>query len=135
MDKKLNVALLDAAGNGDIYLIQNLLDKGADANCVNEKGWTPLVKAAFNQHLNAVKLLVNAGAEINHQSVNGTTIFMYAKTKVMESGEYALLDYLIDEGADLEKRDLKKKWTVLEYVRSVGHSEMEQYLINKGAQK
>lgn len=126
-------SLLDAAANGDTATVLRWIAEGADINVANEKGWTPLVMAAFNQHMETVKVLVDAGADVNHQSVNGTTVFMYAKTKVMETGEYSLLDYLLQKGAEINKRDFKKEWTVLQYVQDTRHAEMERYLIDKGA--
>lgn len=126
-------SLLNAAAKGDTTNVLQLIADGANINIANEKGWTPLVMAAFNQHMETVKVLVAAGADLNHQSVNGTTVFMYAKTKVMETGEYALLDYLLHKGAEINTRDVKKKWTVLQYVQNIGHTEMERYLIDKGA--
>lgn len=125
--------LLDAAANGDTATVLRWIAEGADINVVNEKGWTPLVMAAFNQHMQTVKVLVDAGADVNHQSVNGTTVFMYAKTKVMETGEYSLLDYLLEKGSEINTRDFKKEWTVLQYVQDTGHAKMERYLIDKGA--
>lgn len=126
-------SLLNAAAKGDTATILQLIADGANINITNEKGWTPLVMAAFNQHMETVKVLVGAGADLNHQSVNGTTVFMYAKTKVMETGEYSLLDYLLQKGAEINTRDFKKEWTVLQYVQDIGHTEMERYLIDKGA--
>jgi len=126
-------SLLDAAANGDAAGVLRWIAEGANINVTNEKGWTPLVMAAFNQHMETVKVLVDAGADVNHQSINGTTVFMYAKTKVLETGEYLLLDYLLQVGAEINTRDFKKEWTVLQYVQDIGHAEMERYLMDKGA--
>lgn len=125
--------LLDASANGDTATISRWIAEGADINVANEKGWTPLVIAAFNQNMETVEALVDAGADVNHQSVNGTTVFLYTKTKIMETGEYSLLDYLLQKGAEINTRDFKKEWTVFQYVQNIGHAEMEHYLINKGA--
>ena len=133
MNNHPHSSLLDAAANGDTATVLRWIAEGSDINVANEMGWTPLVMAAFNQHMETVKVLVDAGADVNHQSVNGTTVFMYAKTKVIETGEYSLLDYLLQKGADINIRDYKKEWTVLQYVRDIVHAEMEHYLIAKGA--
>ena len=133
MNNHSHSSLLDAAANGDTATVLSCIEEGANINFANEKGWTPLVMAAFNQQMETVRVLVGAGADLNHQSVNGTTVFMYAKTKVMETGEYSLLDYLLQKGAEINTRDFKKEWTVLQYVQDIGHAEMERYLIDKGA--
>lgn len=126
-------SLFNAAANGDTITVLRLIEGGVDVNITNAKGWTPLVMAAFNQHMGTVIVLVDAGADVNHQGVNGTTVFMYAKTKVRETRDYSLLDYLLQKGADINIRDYKKGWTVLQYVQDSGQVEMEQYLIDKGA--
>ena len=58
---------------------------------------------------------------------------MYAKTKVLNTEDYSILDYLLNKGAKINLRDFTKKWTVLQYVRNINHVGMEQYLIDKGA--
>ena len=126
-------SLLKVAAKGDTERVLHLIADGAEIDLTNEKGWTPLVVAAFNQHMDIVKALISAGADVNHQSLNGTSVFMHAKTKVMETGEYLLLDYLLQKGAEINRRDFKKEWTVLQYMQDIGHVEMERYLIDKGA--
>ena len=133
MNNHPHSSLLDAAANGDTAIVLRWIAEGADINIANEKGWTPLVMAAFNQHKETVKVLVDARADVNYQSVNGTTVLMYAKSKVIETGEYSLLDYLLQKGAEINTRDFKKEWTVLQYVQEIGHTEMERYLLDKGA--
>lgn len=125
--------MLNAAANGDTLFVLQLIGDGVEVNCINENGWSPLVMAAFNQHLDTIKVLIDAGANVNHQSFNGTTVFMYAKTKVFKTGDYSILDYLLNKGVDINLRDFKKKWTVLQYVKNTSHTEMEHYLIDKGA--
>ena len=125
--------LHDAATKGDTLSVLQLIGDGVEIDCVNEKGWSALVMAAFNQHLDTVKVIIDAGANVNHQSVNGTTVFMYAKTKILNTADYSILDYLLNKGAKINLRDFTKKWTVLQYVRNIKHAEMEQYLIDKGA--
>ena len=58
---------------------------------------------------------------------------MYAKTKAMQTRDYSVLDYLLQEGAKINEGDFKKNWTILQYVQDIGHTEMERYLISKGA--
>lgn len=127
------IPILKAAEKGDISEVERLISEGVDIETQNEKGWSTLILAAFNQHLPLVKWLVSNGADVNHKSVNGTTVFMYAKTKVMETGDYKILEYLLNSGADINSRDYKKDWTVLQYVRETRHTEMEEFLLKNGA--
>lgn len=122
-----------AATEGNIELVRKGLADGINIDYHNDKGWTALVMAAFHQQSEMVKYLVESGANVNHASINGTTVFMYAKTKVMETGNYRMLEYLLGAGANINQRDYKNGWTVLQYVKNIGHTEMERFLISNGA--
>ncbi len=123
----------EAAESGNIELLEAGLREGISIEVQNEKGWNALVMAAYNQHFYVVKYLIESGANVNHASANGTTVFMYAKTKVMETGNYRMLKYLLGAGANINQRDYKNGWTVLQYVKNIGHTEMERFLISNGA--
>jgi ankyrin repeat protein len=58
-----NQMLLLAAGTGRTELVEKLIGKGADVNCTDFKGGTPLFHAAMNGHLGAARALVKAGAD------------------------------------------------------------------------
>lgn len=101
---------------------------------VNEKdpntGWTLLSVSAFNHSMDCVKLLLNHNANINSVSNNGTTVLMYAKTKVFENRNFGYLDFLIENGADLFIKDKFEK-DILDYVQEKGDQEMIEYFSNK----
>jgi uncharacterized protein len=86
-------ALMLASLNGDLPLVQTLIDKGAE---VNKKGWAPLHYAAANGHDDVVRLLLDKSAYIDAGSPNGTTPLMMAAR-----GDYAsTVNLLLDQGAD-----------------------------------
>ena len=124
----------NACKNGNIIELQNVLPQISDINKPNEKGWNAIILAAFNHHLEIIKLLLQNGADINSTNTNGTTVFMYAKTKVLENNNYEILDFLLANGAAINARDLKNNWTVLDYVKQTNHQPLINYLINKGAE-
>ena len=64
MNNHLNSSLLDAAANVDTATVLRCIADSADINSANKKGWSPLVIAAFNQHLDTVKALVATGAYV-----------------------------------------------------------------------
>lgn len=74
-------------------------------NKINEKGWTLLSVAAYNHSFECVKILLENGADINSTNYAGTTILMYAKTKVYTNRNFNFLSYLIENGANPYLKD------------------------------
>ena len=68
---------------------------GAD---VNSGSPPPLMAAVFNGHLECVKLLIQAGADLNVQDENGRTTLMFAAAK----GHVDCVKLLTEAGADLD---------------------------------
>ena len=64
--------LIDAAKNGDIELVQRLLDRGADVNAQDDYGNTAL----SNHHsisIDIVRLLLDKGADLDIKDRDGNT--------------------------------------------------------------
>ena len=123
----------NACEDGDVTEVQNLIQKIDDINKPNPKGWNAIILASFNHHVKIVELLLQNGANINSTNNNGTTVLMYAKTKVLENSNYAFLDLLLAQGATINAKDKKNNWTVLDYVKQSNHQPLINYLISKGA--
>jgi methionyl-tRNA formyltransferase len=121
-----------ACERGDLDTVKKLIGEIREIDRANDRGWSAIIMAAFHHHQEVVQLLLQYGANINSTNANGTTVFMYAKTKVMENGNFDFLNWLIEKGADIHKRDSKRGWTVLEYARELNSPELIQYLIGKG---
>jgi len=58
-------AVFDAARTGDRELLTELINKGADINARDPRGFTPLIVASYNDQLEATTLLLEAGADVN----------------------------------------------------------------------
>src|SRR3954469_23722978 len=97
---------------GDLLNTKRLAVSIEDINFSNPEGWNAIILSAFNHHIEVVSFLLENGANINSRGLHGTTVLMYAKTKVLQNNNYAFLDFLIENGADLNLKDYKRKWSV-----------------------
>lgn len=85
-----NQDLLDAAGNGDIAQIDQVLATGVDVNARDEAGYTALMQAASKGHLQAVQHLREKGADVTLRNENGNNAYKLA----INFGYYDVADYL-----------------------------------------
>jgi len=111
-------ALMRAAFAADLELVKLLLERGADPTIVSRDGET-MVSAAAGlafihgyhrgrspaERLQVVKLFVAIGNDVNQPDDYGITPLMAAGNY----GDVAIIQYLIDAGADLSAHDLGKK--------------------------
>ena len=110
--------LMRAAFAGDLTLCKLLLDHGADPKIISKDGETMLEAAsglAFipgyhrtkppAERLDVVKLFVQLGNDVNQADDYGITPLMAAANL----GDTAIIQYLVDQGANLGAYDLGKK--------------------------
>src|SRR5262249_46117702 len=111
-------ALMRAAFAADLELTRLLLDRRADPAIISRDGETMLSAAAGlafihgyhrgkppEERLQVVKLFVQLGNDVNEADDYGITPLMAAGNY----GDVAIIQYLIDAGADLGAHDLGKK--------------------------
>jgi uncharacterized protein len=111
-------ALMRAAFAGDLELVKLLLAHGADPHIASKDNETTLMAAAGTGFINGynrgksaaerlavVKLMVELGEDVNAADSYGITPLMVAANM----GELPIIQYLIDQGADLGAYDLGKK--------------------------
>ena len=111
-------ALMRAAYSADLELVQLLLEYGADTSIRSSENETPLLAAAghgwidgysqgksFPERLEVIRLLVELGADVNWADDAGITPLMVAANM----GDTDIVQYLVDNGADLGAHDLGKK--------------------------
>lgn len=91
----------------------------------NEKGWTPLIVACFNQQTEIVRLLLENGADANRCGAHGTTPLMYAKTKILNqtNPDLTLIKLLMNAGADSTRTDCYGK-DLFFYIYQAGNKKL-----------
>lgn len=123
--------LFDACASGLSEQAGKILDSNPSfIEARDDNYWTPLIVASYNQHLPVVEKLLSRGANASAAGRKGTTVLMYAKTKLLNQAgaDYRLLDFLIDAGADVAARDVFGK-SVMDYVIAAGDKHMAQYFL------
>ena len=85
-----------AAEKGFVAIMRHLIDNyagadGANLEAYDEKGRTPVVAAAANDHLEAVKLLLENGADLNASTDSGSTALYIAAS----NGHVNIVRYLL----------------------------------------
>jgi len=105
--------LFYAIRSHDIVLVKNLIDLGASVNQEYE-GWTPLHVAAQEGFLDAVKLLVEKGADLFALTKHNLSPFLLSNTLLVnekEKGETAnyLREQIIEKITSKVERKLIKK--------------------------
>jgi len=158
---RLNQLLQKAAASGKTYKVEELLDLGADVNCMDESKQTPLLKAAEHGHCDTVELLVSRGATIelgdernsyamHYAAYNGHTHVvealagMGAGINMRNKFGYSPLQYasadgrlrtvrrLLELGADVAGCD-NLRWTALHRAAGNGHARVVKALVESGA--
>jgi uncharacterized protein len=111
-------ALMRAAFSGDIELVKLLLAHGANPHIISSDRETTLMAACgtgfingYNkgrspaERLEVVKVLIDLGEDVNAADSYGITPLMAAANL----GDIAVVQYLVDKGADLGAHDLGEK--------------------------
>ena len=92
--------LIRASDRGHVEIVRELLKTDIRVNHVNRIGWTALLEAVIlgdggSRHTEIVRLLVDAGADINLPDRDGATPLTHAKNK----GFTSIINILEESGA------------------------------------
>ena len=123
--------IFQAAKNGNIERIKELLSEGIDVNTKDTHGWTALILSCVfsnkKSSIETVKLLLEYGADINIQDNKGWTSLMYASRHSNEVSNIETVKLLLEYDANVNIQN-KKGLTALMY--SSGESNHNSSLYN-----
>lgn len=121
-------ALVAAAKNNHADSVRLLIESGAavDIETFLYKS-TPLLIASYWGSVDAVKVLVENGADIHHKNSSGNT----ALHKACEKDQFDVIKYLISQGADI---NLKNNYdmTPVDMTKSL---DVKKFIVNEYVQK
>jgi uncharacterized protein len=96
-DRFNGTGLIRAAERGYATIVARLLETDIDVDHVNRLGWTALLEAVIlgeggPEHVRTVRLLVDAGADVDIHDESGTTALAHARRRGVEAIERILVE-------------------------------------------
>ena len=118
--------LIYAAQDNDTNRIDSILkSRIVNINARSYHGYTALMWASEYGNLEAAKLLIENGADVNAKD-------KYGDTALIEAGHLEVVKLLIENGADVNAKNEDGKTALMRASRE-GHLEVVKYLIENGA--
>jgi ankyrin repeat protein len=133
--------LHEAARNGDIASLKEMLVQGKDPDLAGEEGRTPLHYAALHGHESAIDMLLSNGATISFGDMRGQTALHLAADRghvdvvqyLLRGGKNALLASIFGaKKISVDDQDCGLQ-TPLHLAAYSGHIEVAEVLLNAGA--
>jgi len=87
LDIEVNKELFKAAFHGNASELKILLESEVDEDVKMKDGWTALLLASGRGHPEAVQVLIDAGVNVNNETVRGGTALMWAAAAQKNSTE------------------------------------------------
>jgi hypothetical protein len=117
MSKPSHGELVSAASNGNLPLVESLLERGSDIEEKDGSGDTPLNEAVRMSKIEVVRFLIEQGADLSTKNKSDTTPLMVAT----RNGNQGLIQLL--QEAEENRKQPSKEWVVmsedvLAYVRT-----------------
>ena len=128
-DELTGPALLTAAEQGDLNLLDTLISDSPKVNVRDACQWTPLMKAALNGHLEATRRLLEAGAKTELSDEGSYTALMLAAS----NNHPEVVRLLLRHGADPNHIEITHGWSALIWAAKRGHIESVKVLIENRA--
>ncbi len=113
-------------------VIRLLADAGADVDAVQKDGLTPLMMAVVRtEHPDAVKVLIQSGADANATDKIGNNVLSYAVRSAQRRPSAPIIRAILDGGADVNATN-KLGWTPLMHASQAPLSDAIALLLHEG---
>lgn len=122
--------LVDAARNGDLDALRDLVRRGADVNAAAGDGMTALHWTAHLNHTNAAEILLFAGARLEPRTRLGGYTPLLVAARV---GGAEVMELLLEAGADPHARTTPGGTTALHFAAQAGSARAIELLLRHGA--
>src|SRR5215813_7183221 len=119
--------LYSAIRANDLRQIKTLLDEGVSANAEGPDGITPLMAAAENGSLDAMKMLIDRRADVNAKNTYGSAALMWSVTDPKK------VRLLLDHGADVNVAARSGRTALIIASFANPSAEVVRMLLSKGA--
>src|SRR5262245_52074725 len=132
----LELDVFEAAAVGDVERLRRQLDEDPSlANAWADDGFQPLGLASFFGHVEAARLLVERGAEVNSASRNDMKVMPLHSAVATGDPEarYQLAKLLLERGADANARQ-QDDFTPLMAAEHHGDERLRGLLVEHGAE-
>ena len=123
-----HTALSASSVEPNMDVVNVLLEAGADPKA-STRDVSPLSVASAQGHWGLVERLLEYGADVNLQPLEGVTPLMAAAG----SGHKDVVELLIEEGADLDIASRNSGYRAVEFAEMMGHSELVELLVDAGS--
>ncbi len=129
LNKKLLAAAVSASTANEIHV---LVRQGADINCTNEWGLTPLMLAAqYNTHVVVLKALIKDGADISAVEPKYRSNALHLAANKCSNPK--VVEALIEAGADINARNYLGETPLIMAVSQNQNTRIFSQLISSGA--
>uniref|UniRef100_A0A8C9G5R5 K Homology domain-containing protein n=1 Tax=Pavo cristatus TaxID=9049 RepID=A0A8C9G5R5_PAVCR len=111
------------------HLLLAFCPSGANVHATTATGDTALTYACENGHTDVADVLLQAGADLEHESEGGRTPLM----KAARAGHVCTVQFLISKGANVNRTTANNDHTVLSLACAGGHLAVVELLLAHGA--
>jgi ankyrin repeat protein len=125
--------LFEASALGDVDRLRELLDAGADPNEFAPDGFFALGLACFFKHPDAVRLLLDHGADVHQRARNEQIQVLPIHSAAANNGSVEIVRMLLDAGADVNVTQ-PGGFRAIDAARQEQNEQLERLLLERGAE-